>query len=88
MSCFVEKWYSCIFNSLLFTMKCKWYNIGLFNISHNKVNYKRSCRIGLFNKPNRFYSTSSSVPIKNYANADTDKVQIIKENKSKAGVYR
>ena len=66
----------------------KWYNIGLFNISHNKINYKRSCRIGLFNKPNRFYSTSSSsvFPVNTYVNVD--KQDILKENKGKAGVYR
>ena len=34
------------------------------------------------------YSTDSSVkPVKKYANADLDKLQIIKENKGKSGVY-
>ena len=38
---------------------------------------------------NRFYSTNHSVvPAKKYANADLDKLQILKENKGKAGVYR
>ena len=34
------------------------------------------------------YSTDSSIkPVKKYANADMDKLKIIKENKGKAGVY-
>ena len=37
----------------------------------------------------RNYSTNSSFsPLKIYSNADIDKLQILKENKSKAGVYR
>jgi group I intron endonuclease len=41
----------------------------------------------------RHYSTSTgtpsgSFPVKNYDNADTDKLKILKENKNKAGVYR
>ena len=36
----------------------------------------------------RSYSTGSSVkPVKKYANADRDKLQILKDNKGKAGVY-
>ena len=35
------------------------------------------------------YSTDSSViPVKNYENADLDRLQILKENKGKSGVYR
>jgi len=37
----------------------------------------------------RTYSTNSPVvPVKIYANADKEKLQIISENKGKAGVYR
>lgn len=41
----------------------------------------------------RHYSTSSDdpsefVPVKKYTNADTDKLDIIKENANKAGIYR
>ena len=37
----------------------------------------------------RHYSTNSSVvPIIKYANADLDKLQVLKENKGKCGVYR
>jgi len=36
------------------------------------------------------YSTSNGkpVPVKKYINADTDKLDIIKDNENKAGVYR
>ena len=38
--------------------------------------------------PSKSYSTDSSVrPVKKYANADREKLQIIKDNKGKAGVY-
>ena len=44
--------------------------------------------------PIPFYSTTSSCsgnnkkPVKVYANADTQKLQLLKDNKGKAGVYR
>lgn len=37
----------------------------------------------------RTYSTDNTViPIKKYINADTEKLQILKDNKGKAGIYR
>lgn len=34
------------------------------------------------------YSTSSVYPEKSYSNSDTQKVQILQENKGKSGIYR
>jgi hypothetical protein len=75
-------------------MRCKWYSkVLLFNISYSNVSFKRFSsyrRLGLFNRSElRSYSTSSLsvVPVKRYSNADTDKPQILKENKGKSGVY-
>ena len=88
------KWYSNICNNLYCAMRCKWYSkVLLFNISYSNVSFKRFSsyrRLGLFNRSElRSYSTSSLsvVPVKRYSNADTDKPQILKENKGKSGVY-
>lgn len=71
MSCFAGKWYN---------------KVLLFNIKASSSSFKHySPR--LFNIPqhHRSYSTSGSPvaptqPIKVYINADTDKLQILKEN--------
>ena len=50
--------------------------------------YNRNLTLPVFSVNVKSYSTDSSVkPVKKYANADIDKLQILKDNKGKAGVY-
>jgi hypothetical protein len=45
----------------------------------------------LLQKLKRYYSTNGVTPVvpeKSYANTDLQKLEIIKENKGKAGIYR
>lgn len=49
----------------------------------------RICNAPLFLSLRRTYSTDNPViPVKIYKNTDLDKLQILKENKGKSGIYR
>lgn len=63
---------------------------GFFNslVVNSHYSYNRNLTLPVFSVNIKRYSTDSSVePVKIYANADQDKLQILKDNKGKAGVY-